>query len=133
MEYRLKKQLSILVQLAKVDNVFTDSEKATILRIGKGYGIEESEIRLLFEDHEISDSLVPMTMFQKSNFLLDMVLVLLADKEIHEKEQSFAIQIAKKLGFKEKIIEFLIEYSSRDRDVLIEMMIPYLIDSKTEI
>lgn len=130
MDYEVKKQLNILIQLAKADNIFTDAEKAVIIKIGKEHGAEEPEVREMFDSKEISDSLAPMTLFHKSNFLLDMIMVLLADKEIHELEEKFSKKIAKNLGFKETVIDFLLEYNSLDRTVLIEMMIPYCIQNK---
>lgn len=128
MEYQLKKQLSILVQLAKADNIFTDSEKNTIIKIGTEHGAEENEIRYLFDDHAIEDSMAPMTMYQKANFLIDIIMVLIADAEIHPKEEAFAKSVAKKLGFQEKVIDFMLEYNSVDREVIQDMMLPYLIE-----
>lgn len=131
MDYLVKKQIHILVQLAKADNVFTDAEKAAILKIGLDKGAAKEDIEAMYDSTEILDSLAPMTLFQKSNFLLDMMMVLLADKEIHEMEESFSKKIATKLGFKDSVIDFLLEYNSLDRSVLIEMMIPYLIPEQT--
>jgi uncharacterized tellurite resistance protein B-like protein len=128
MEYQLKKQLSILIQLAKADDIFTEDEQKAIIRIGEKHGANENEIRYLFDDHGIEDSLAPMTMFQKSNFLLDIIMVLMADQEIHEKEEAFAKHIATCLGFQDKVVDFLLSYNNIDRDVAQEMMIPYLIE-----
>ena len=130
-DYRVKKQLHILIQLAKADNVFSEAEKEAIRKIGLENGADKKEIEKMFDSSDISDSLAPMTLYQKSNFLLDMIMVLLADKEIHEKEENFSKVIATKLGFKESVIDFLLEYNSLDRSVLMEMMIPYCIQNQT--
>jgi hypothetical protein len=130
MEYRIKKQISILIQLAKIDNVFTDAEKTAILKIGAKYGVDESEVKQLFDSEEMSDSLAPMTLYQKANFLIDMILVLLADKEIHEKEEGFTKMICRRLGFNDAVVDFLIEYNTVDRAELVEMMLPYTVIKK---
>ncbi len=127
MDYLLKKQLHILIQLAMADNVFTDSEKETIVKIGRERGAAESEVDTIIEKPNLKESLMPMTLTQKMNFLLDSVMVVLADKKINPAEERFVRQIAKKLGFKEEVVNFLIEYQSMDRKVLKDLMIPYLI------
>ncbi|MFY0687276.1 MAG: TerB family tellurite resistance protein [Cyclobacteriaceae bacterium] len=127
MEYELKKQLNLLIQLAKSDNYFSDSEKETILRIGKEHGAEKAEVEILFESNEIKESLAPMTLTAKMDFLLDCIVVLMADAHIEEAEEKFAKQTACKLGFKEEVITFLINYQGMDKDTIKDLMVPYLI------
>ena len=127
MDYLLKKQLHILIQLAMSDNVFTDSEKKTIIKIGKEHGGTESEIEKIIAKPNLKESLAPMTLTQKMDFLLDSMMVVLADEKINPAENKFVRQIAKKLGFKDDVVSFLIEYQSMDRKVVKDLMIPYLI------
>ena len=44
MEYPLKKQLRLLVQLAMSDTIFTDSERDTIRHIGVERGATQEEV-----------------------------------------------------------------------------------------
>ena len=127
MDYQVKKQLHILIQLAKSDEEFTDLEKKAILKIGKERGGRESEINEIMENPNMNESLAPMTLTQKMDFLLDSISVVIADEKINPAEEKFAQQIAKKLGFRTSVVDFLIEYQSMDRKVLKDMMVPYLI------
>ncbi len=127
MEYQIRKQLNILIQLAKSDKVFTDSEKKAILKIGRDRGCKESEVMELMEHPNMKDSLAPMTLSQKMDFILDTISVVIADEKINIEEENFAKQIAKKLGFRDHVINFLIEYQSMDRKALKDLMVPYLI------
>lgn len=116
-----------MIQLAMSDNVFTDSEKNTIIKIGKEHGGLESEIKEIIAKPNLKESLVPMTLIQKMDFLLDSILVVMADEKINPAEDRFVRQIAMKLGFKEEVVSFLIEYQSMDRKVQKDMMVPYLV------
>ena len=127
MDYQVKKQINILIQLAMSDREFTDSEKDVIVKIGRAKGCLESEIRRLIDLPDIQEALAPMTLTQKMDFLLDSVAVVLADDKISDEEEAFARQIATKVGFREEVIKFLIEYQTMDRKVLKDMMIPYLV------
>ena len=68
-----------------------------------------------------------MNLVQKADLLLDSVLVVMADRRIEDDEAFFVRQLARKLGFREEVVTFLIEYQTMDRSVLHELMIPYLI------
>jgi uncharacterized tellurite resistance protein B-like protein len=126
MDYQKKKQLHILVQLALADNNFTESEKNAIRRIGLSYDIAEDEIESIISNPEMQESLAPMEVSQKMDFLIDSMAVLLADKEIHESEDRFIRSLASKLGFKDPVITFLMEYHTMERHPLKDMMLKYL-------
>lgn len=125
MEKSIREQLSILVHLAMSDDQFTETEKNTIRKIASEKGVAELEIDLLFKDNEVSDK-VKLSHDHKVDLLLNMIYVLLSDKEIHPSEEAFAKNMAHKLGFKESVITFLIDYNTMDATVLKEMVIPYL-------
>ena len=126
MDHLLQKKLHTLVQLAMSDNKFTDSEREIIVRIGKEHGALESEIDKIIANPKLKESIAPMTLIQKMDFLLDNILVVIADEKINPAEDKFVRQIAKKMAFKEEVVSFLIEYQSMDRKVLKDMMIPYI-------
>lgn len=126
MDYLKKKQLHILVQLAKADDNFTDSEKNAIRRIGKTYLVEETEVEQIIQHPVIQEILAPMELIQKMDFLIDSMAVLLADNEIHESEDRFIRSLASKLGFKDPVITFLMEYHTMERKPLKDMMLKYI-------
>lgn len=126
MDDLVRKQLHVLVQLAGTDDTFDESEKKVIIRIGKEKGAMQSEIEEIITAPNLKEGLAPMDLTQKIDFILDTIAVIIADKKINPEEEKFAYRIVQKLGFREKVIDFLLEYQSMDRKVLKDMMIPYL-------
>ncbi|RED99407.1 TerB family tellurite resistance protein [Marinoscillum furvescens] len=127
LDFQKKKQLGILVKIAMVDDEFADEERATIAKISSRYGATPQELEEIINSPTINESLAPMTMVEKMNFMMDCMLVILADNMVTSSEEYFARQIAGKLGFRQEVIAFLIENKEVERDQMRELMIPYLI------
>ncbi|WP_258103818.1 hypothetical protein [Marinoscillum sp. MHG1-6] len=127
LDYEKKKQLSILVNIAMVDEEFADSERAAIMKIGRNYGASDEEIHSIFNSHDFQDSLAPMTVIDKMEFIMDCMLVILADNVVTKAEEAFALGMAKKLGFRKETIGFLIENKDIGRSEMKELLIPYMV------
>lgn len=127
LDFQKKKQLSILVQIAKVDEEFADSERATIERIGKKYGATSTELEDIFNSASITESLAPMTVTEKMDFMMDCILVVIADSVVTTSEEYFARQMAEKLGFNQDVVAFLIKNKDASREEMKELMISYLV------
>lgn len=126
MDYQKKKQLGILVKIAMVDEEFAEEEKAVIAKISKKYGASEQELEELFNSPPINQSLAPMKVIEKMDFMMDCILVVLADHVVTNSEQSFSRQIASNLGFKEEVVPFLIDHKDVSRQEMYDLMLPYL-------
>jgi len=126
MDYQKKKQLGILVKIAMVDEEFAEEEKAVIAKISKKYGASEQELEELFNSPPINQSLAPMKVIEKMDFMMDCILVVLADHLVTNSEQSFSRQIASNLGFKEEVVPFLIDHKDVSRQEMYDLMLPYL-------
>lgn len=126
LDFQKKKQLSILVQIAKVDEEFADSEKELIRKIGAKYGAEDAELEEIFESPSISESLAPMNVTDKMNFMMDCILVVLADNVVTTSEQYFASQMAERLGFNPEVVLFLIENKDANREEMQDKMLSFL-------
>ncbi|XOV91971.1 MAG: hypothetical protein ACFHWX_17400 [Bacteroidota bacterium] len=127
LDFQKKKQLSIMVKIAMVDEDFADEEKAVIRKISKRYGATDHEIEEIFNSPPTTESLTPMTVNDKMDFMMDCILVVLADKVVTSSEDYFAKHIATSLGFKTEVVPFLIENKDASRDEMKESLLPYLV------
>ncbi|MFY0600217.1 MAG: hypothetical protein JXR03_11140 [Cyclobacteriaceae bacterium] len=125
LDYQKKKQLGILIKIATVDEEFADSEKNVIEKIAKRYGASADEIDQLFESYDFSESLAPMLVVDKMDFMMDCMLVILADNVVTISEESFALTMATKLGFKHEVIPFLIKNKDTSREEMKDLLISY--------
>jgi len=127
LDFQKKKQLSIMVKIAMVDEDFADEEKAVIKKISKRYGATDEEVEEIFNSPPTTESLTPMTINEKMDFMMDCILVVLADKVVTSSEDYFAKHIATSLGFKTDIVPYLIENKDASREEMKECMLPYLV------
>ncbi|MFT6866408.1 MAG: hypothetical protein ACJA08_001239 [Cyclobacteriaceae bacterium] len=120
-----KKQLGILVKIAEVDEDFADSEKEVIRKIAEKYGASESEFDEIISSNNISEGIPPMSITDKMDFMMDCMLVILADDIVTHSEESFANTMASKLGLGHDVVRFLIENKDATREQMKEQMLPY--------
>ncbi len=110
-----------------VDEDFADEEKAVIKKISKRYGATEKEIEDIFNSPPTTESLTPMTVNDKMDFMMDCILVVLADQVVTSSEDYFAKHIATSLGFKTEVVPFLIEHKDASREEMKESLLPFLV------
>lgn len=125
LDFQKKKQLGILVKIAMVDEEFADEEKAVIRKISETYGASNDELEEIFNSPDINDSLAPMGITEKMDFMMDCILVVLADDLVANSEEYFARQMASRLGFKQEVVTFLIQNKDTSREQMRELMLPY--------
>ena len=127
LDFQQKKQLSILVKIAMVDEDFADEEKAVIEKIGKKYGATDAEFQEILDAPAYTESLAPMSVIDKMDFMMDCMLVVLADDTVANSEEYFVIQMAKKLGFSTDVVDFLIKHKDTTREEMKDLLLPYLL------
>lgn len=125
LDFQKKKQLGILVKIAMVDEDFADEEKSVIKKISQKYGATDQELEEIIDSPTINESLAPMTVIDKMDFMMDCILVILADDVVANAEEYFARQIASKLGLQQEVVEFLIAHKDTSREEMRELMLPY--------
>lgn len=125
LDFERKKQLGLLVKIAMVDEEFADAEKSVIQKISKKYGASTTEIQEIMEAPPINESLAPMNVIEKMDFMMDCMLVILADDVVTNSEKYFASQMASKLGFRSDVVDFLIENKESSREDMKEKMLSY--------
>ncbi len=106
----IKSKLSVLVQLANIDDDFAGEEKSLIYMIGKANGITEEQINDLVENPEPLPPLSTMTEDDKFEYLFHLVQLMKIDSQVYLSEIKFCEELAEKLGFKRSVIS---ELSSR--------------------
>ena len=100
----IKSQLSVLINLAKVDNDFAEDEKNMIYMVGKANGIPESDIDHLVNNPEPLPEVSLMTEDDKFEYLFNVVQLMKIDKEVYLSEVKYCEEIAVKLGYKKSVI-----------------------------
>ncbi|MEM6735798.1 MAG: TerB family tellurite resistance protein [Bacteroidota bacterium] len=106
----IRSKLSVLIQLAMIDNDFAGEEKSLIYMIGKANGITEKEINNMVENPEPLPPISTMSEEDKFEYLYHLVQLMKIDNKIYLSEIKFCEELAEKLGFKRKVIS---ELSSR--------------------
>ena len=103
----IKSKLSVLVQLANIDDDFAGEEKSLIYMIGKANGVTEEEIDGLVENPEPLPPLSTMTEDDKFEYLFHLVQLMKIDSQVFLSEIKFCEELAEKLGFKRSVISAL--------------------------
>jgi hypothetical protein len=100
----IKSQLSILINLANVDNDFSEDEKDMIYMVGKANGIPEKEIDQLLENPLPMPEELTMTDDDKFEYLFNIVQLMKIDKEVYMSEVKYCEEIAEKLGYNKSVV-----------------------------
>ncbi|MCU0417231.1 MAG: TerB family tellurite resistance protein [Cytophagaceae bacterium] len=103
-----KNYLLSLVKLAKADGFVSDAEFDLLIKIGKRQGMSQAEVIELMEDAEEFFYRVPTTDTERFDQLFDMVELMMVDGRIDEKEKTFIIQVAEKMGVRPAVSWILI-------------------------
>jgi uncharacterized membrane protein YebE (DUF533 family) len=113
MEQDVKKQLNILIQLAEADKHFATSEKEMIYKIAENHGVSREAVNEIIRNPKPIEDLSQLTENQQFDYLWTCARLIFVDKKIFDVELAFAKNIAKKLGFHESIIDFMIKVYDR--------------------
>ncbi|MFA0961834.1 hypothetical protein AB9P05_08495 [Roseivirga sp. BDSF3-8] len=99
-----------LVALARIDGHFHEDEKALICTLGKRYALREKQLREILDESQPAIATVPTDRRQQLDQLRDLVLLMLADGYVVEKEMIFCKEIASQYGFGQHVIEKLVQW-----------------------
>ncbi|HRI79565.1 MAG TPA: hypothetical protein PLR06_08515 [Cyclobacteriaceae bacterium] len=109
MDIVTKNKINILIQLAEADKHFATSERELIYKIASHHDFPHEIVAELIRQPEPIESLGALSMEQKLDFLLSSIELIFVDQRIFESEINLGKNIAIKLGFNKKVIDFLIE------------------------
>lgn len=100
----IKSHLSMLINLANIDNDFADDEKNMIYMLGKANGIPKNEIDDLLENPKSLPEVYTMSDDEKFEYLFNVVQLMKIDKQVYLSEVKYCEEIAVKLGYKKPVI-----------------------------
>jgi hypothetical protein len=103
----IKSKLSVLVQLANIDDDFAGEEKDLIYMIAKANGISQDEVNDLIENPEPLPPLSTISDDDKFELLYHIVQLMKIDSQVYLSEIKFCEEVAERLGFKKNVISDL--------------------------
>jgi uncharacterized membrane protein YebE (DUF533 family) len=109
METDIRKQLNILIQLAEADKHFATSEKEMIYKIAESNGETRETVNDLIRHPFPIEDLKDLSENAQFDYLWTCARLIFVDKKIFDAELAFAKSIARKLGFDENIIDFMVK------------------------
>jgi len=98
-----------LILLGKSDNNLTEEEINIITQIARHHKLTYQDINYIITNTDKIPFVIPQTFSQRLASLYDLVVLMVADLKIHEKEKEFCMNLAKKYEFNPQIIDELIE------------------------
>ena len=105
-----KEQLNMLVNLAASDSMIAEKEARHIRIIASAAGISSEEVEEMLKNPLPVGDLSHLSDDEKFEFLYNVIQVMKIDGQVFKSEIVFCEEIAKKLGYKRKVVG---ELSSR--------------------
>lgn len=109
MDYLLRKQISLLIELALSDNKFDIKEKAYLLKFATSKGATNAEVVRMINNPTPSGSLEMLSVTQKMDLLISCGMVVTADGVVEPEEREYMLEVAKKMGFKATVVDYLLD------------------------
>ncbi len=102
-----------LVAVAYSDGYLEEHEKQFLSERAEEYGLPADEVKNLFDMAAELKFVVPQNDEEKEEQLSDAVYMAMIDGEVHEKEYDLCLTIAKKLDFRKKDLDYVIELTKK--------------------
>ena len=100
----VRRQLSILINMATADGEVAEKEHKLILSIGKAGGLTEDEINKMIGDRVPVGDLSTLTSDDKFEYLYGVVQLMKMDGQVFKSEIAFCEDLAVKMGYKKGVI-----------------------------
>jgi len=104
-----KNHLKNLVALAAIDGHIHQDEIDYLYKIGEKYQLKPQQIQKILDSKEEIEPEIPEQHHQKVALLYDFVGMMMADNVIEESEMDFCKKMFKKFGYKELLIDEMID------------------------
>ncbi len=88
-----------LVNLAQADGTFDKGEKDFLYKKAEKLGVDINEVELEMKNPTDIESHIPTDSFRKIEYFVDLVLMMVADREIDAKEEEFIMKVGQLYGF----------------------------------
>lgn len=108
MNKETQSHLANLIAMAKADGVFDEKEKMVFVDIGKKLGLTPQQIQEYLTEPVEVEFHCPKEQTRRYEQLYDLLRMLMADGQAHEKEIALLRKYAVQLGFNPMIVDPLI-------------------------
>ena len=99
-----------LISLASIDGEISENEKNFVVKMAQVFGLTQEEFNQCFKDSDNLIIEVPKSDDDKVEYLKNVVVMMMADGHIDEKEREFAEYLAEEFGYNGKeAIDIIIE------------------------
>lgn len=109
-----KRHLHNLVAMANIDGHFHEDEEKLLYELGQKYSIKEETVKEMIEHRAEFKPEVPPHFDEKMDQLFDLMLMIMADREIHEKEVEFFEKTAQEYGFLPEMANVMLEMFQKE-------------------
>lgn len=99
--------LSMLVQLATIDNELASRESSWLQQLGQQYGLSASEIAAAFRSPATPQNFSRLSEEERFEYLYNLIQLMKIDGKIFLKEIAYCERIAYKLGYKSGVVKVL--------------------------
>ncbi|GAB4400797.1 MAG: hypothetical protein OHK0053_22740 [Microscillaceae bacterium] len=103
-----------LYALAFADNHLAPEELHFLLQIAHKLNISPKEFSSIMGQGASANLQIPSSNSERLSHLEDLILMMMIDQEVHEKEYALCLQFAEKLGFNKLILEGIITRLSEE-------------------
>lgn len=104
----IKKQLNILIQLAKIDSNFAHEEKSFIREFGRKFNINRNDLEEIEHNPEHYSDVSTLSMDEKIEVMYNAIKLAKVDRRILPNEIVYCQEIATKLGFRRSVIDAIL-------------------------
>jgi uncharacterized tellurite resistance protein B-like protein len=105
-----------LLEIALADGSFDEEELLVVSKIAANYDISDDEIQHIRENPDLVDFTPPSSMKARLLQMYDLVELMLADRQIHEKELALCHEFAARLGLEKTVVEEMIDLLSHTEE-----------------
>ncbi len=116
-------QLKLLVNLALIDGEVAEKERKYISNIGMANGLNEKDVKLLFEREH--DTIIPtdLSVDQKFDYMFSLVQLMKIDERLYREEIRYCAQVASRLGYKKEVmVELMLKVSATMKQAEVDLL-----------
>lgn len=107
MDIVTRKQINILIRLAKADKKVTKEEREMIFELASEKNFPKEIVDMLFQEQEPIGTLGALSENQKFEYLYNAICLMKVDRDINSSEVTFCEDIAIRMGFRKDVVRML--------------------------
>ncbi|MDA0193745.1 MAG: TerB family tellurite resistance protein [Bacteroidetes bacterium] len=113
----IQTHLSMLIDLATIDDDFDEKEKYMVYMIGKANGLSKGDVDDLIENPHPLENIGSLSFDQKFEYLFNIIQLMKIDHEVFITEIHYCEDMAERLGFDRGVIGTLSKHIYADPSI----------------